>query len=128
MTTPLVELVRAGSLLKISETRGRSIISLTSQGSGCNYFTGSRDWFIGTKNIQRKQWSLLIQNTIGRHPIDLFHNGGQIKYLSVLMLISLSSIAMTSKFQKNFCFKMRAVRLININRWSPLPALRTWRL
>ena len=46
--------------------------------------------------------------------IDLFHNGGQIKYSFVLMLISLSSLATTSKFQKNFCFKMRAAGLINI--------------
>ena len=33
--------------------------------------------------------------------IDLFHNGGQIKYSFVLTLISLSSLATTSKFQKN---------------------------
>ena len=46
--------------------------------------------------------------------IDLFHNGGQIKHSFVLMLISLSSLATTSKFQKNVCFKMRAVGLINI--------------
>ena len=44
--------------------------------------------------------------------IDLFHNGDQIKDSSVLMLLSLSSLATTSKFQKNFCFKMRAVGLI----------------
>ena len=31
------------------------------------------------------------------------------------MIISLSSLATTSKFQKNVCFKMRAVSLININ-------------
>ena len=30
------------------------------------------------------------------------------------MLINLSSLAVTSKFQKNICFKMRAVGLINI--------------
>ena len=30
------------------------------------------------------------------------------------MLISLSSLVTTSKFQKNFCFKMRAVGPINI--------------
>ena len=47
--------------------------------------------------------------------IDLFHNGSQIKYSSVLILISLSILATTSKFQKNICFKMRAVGLININ-------------
>ena len=47
--------------------------------------------------------------------IDLFHNGGQIKHSSVLTLISLSSLATTSTCQKNFCFKMRAVGLININ-------------
>ena len=46
--------------------------------------------------------------------IDLFHNGGQIKYSFVLMLISLTSLSTTSKFQKNICFKTRAVGLINI--------------
>ena len=46
--------------------------------------------------------------------IDLFHNGGQIKYSFVLMLISLTSLVTTSKFQKNICFKTRAVGLINI--------------
>ena len=30
------------------------------------------------------------------------------------MLISLTSLTMTSKFQKNICFKTRAVGLINI--------------
>ena len=47
-------------------------------------------------------------------PIDLFHNGGQIKYSFVLMLISPTSLATKSKFQKNICFKTRAVGLINI--------------
>ena len=50
-----------------------------------------------------------------RASIDLFHSGGLIKYLSVLMLISLSGLAMTGKFQKNFGFRMSAVGLININ-------------
>ena len=45
-----------------------------------------------------------------------YHNGGQIIYSFVLMLISLSSLAWTSKFQKNICFEMRAVGLININK------------
>ena len=45
--------------------------------------------------------------------IDLFHNGGQIKYSFVLMLISPTSLPTTSTFQKNICFKMRAVGLIN---------------
>ena len=51
------------------------------------------------------------------HLIDLFHSGAQIKYSSVLMLISFSSFlfATTSKFQKNICFKMSAVGLIKIN-------------
>ena len=46
--------------------------------------------------------------------IDLFHNGGQIKYSFVSMLKSPTSLATTSKFQKNICFKTRAVGLINI--------------
>ena len=33
-------------------------------------------------------------------------------YCFVLMLISLSSLAANTKFQKNFCFKTRAVGLI----------------
>ena len=46
--------------------------------------------------------------------IGNFHNGSQIKYSFVLMKKkkSLSSVARTSKFQKNICFKMRAVGLI----------------
>ena len=47
--------------------------------------------------------------------MDLFHNGGQINYSFVLMLISPTNLATTSKFQKNICFKTRAVGLININ-------------
>ena len=47
--------------------------------------------------------------------IDLFHNGNQINYSFVLMLISPTNLATTSKFQKNVCFKTRAVGLININ-------------
>ena len=50
-----------------------------------------------------------------RHAIDLFYSGGQVKYYFVLMLMTRFSLAMTSKFQKNICFKMRAVGLININ-------------
>ena len=46
--------------------------------------------------------------------IDLFHNGGQIKYSFVLVLISPTNLATKSKFQKNICFKTRAVGLINI--------------
>ena len=45
---------------------------------------------------------------------DIFHNGGQIKYSFVLMLISPTSLDTKSKFQKNICFKTRAVGLINI--------------
>ena len=48
------------------------------------------------------------------HAIDFFHNGGQIKYSFVLMLISPTSLVRASKFQKNICFKTRAVGLINI--------------
>ena len=46
--------------------------------------------------------------------IDLFHNGGQIKYSFVLMLLCLTSLATMSKFQKNICLKIRAVGLISI--------------
>ena len=38
-----------------------------------------------------------------------------IVYSFVLTLISLSSLTMTSKFQMNIFFQMRAVGLININ-------------
>ena len=36
------------------------------------------------------------------------------KYSFVLMLISPTNLATTSKFQKNICFKTREVGLINI--------------
>ena len=48
--------------------------------------------------------------------IVLFHNDRHIKYSFVLILISLSSLATTSKIQKNSIWsKMRAVGLINVN-------------
>ena len=47
--------------------------------------------------------------------MDHFHNGTQIKQSFVSVLISLSGLTMMSKFQKNICFKMRAIGLININ-------------
>ena len=49
------------------------------------------------------------------YSIDLFHNGGQIKYSFVLMLISLSNLAAMCKIQKNFGAEMRPVGLINID-------------
>ena len=48
--------------------------------------------------------------------IYLFHNGGQIKYSFDLMLMSFSSFATTSKFQKNICSEMRAVGLIYMDK------------
>ena len=48
-------------------------------------------------------------------PIDLFHNGGPIKYSFVLMPISLSSLAAMRKIQKNMLTKMRPVGAIDIN-------------
>ena len=47
--------------------------------------------------------------------IDLLHIGGPIKCNFVLMLISLSSLAATRKFQKNMLTKIRQVGPININ-------------
>ena len=59
--------------------------------------------------------------------IDLFHNGGRIKYSFVLMLISLTSLATTSKFQKDICFKTRAVGLINIKTKECKNARHLWK-
>ena len=62
--------------------------------------------------------SNLGKNVIGqalRTVIYHFHSGDQIKYSFVLMLIILSSLATSSKFQNNICFKTRVVGLININ-------------
>ena len=47
--------------------------------------------------------------------IDLFHNGGQIKYSFVWMLISLISLAAMGTIQRNISTKVRAVGLIDIN-------------
>ena len=47
--------------------------------------------------------------------IDLFHNGDQIWYSFVLMLISLINLAVMGTIQKNVSTKVRPVGLININ-------------
>ena len=46
--------------------------------------------------------------------IDLIHKWRLINYFFVFMLISLTSLVCTNKIQKNFCFKVRLVRIINI--------------
>ena len=46
--------------------------------------------------------------------IDLFHNGDQIWYSFVLMLINLKSLAAMGKIQKNTQTKVKPVGLINI--------------
>ena len=66
-----------------------------------------------TKLLCSWQFSKFLK-VVNSYNIDLFHNGGQIKYSFVLMLISLTSLITTSKFQKNICFKTRAVGVINI--------------
>jgi len=48
-------------------------------------------------------------------PTDLLHDCNQIKYSFVLMLISLSNLAVMGKIQKNIQTKERPVGLININ-------------
>ena len=55
--------------------------------------------------------------------IDLFHNGDQIQYSFVLMLISLTNLAAMHKIQKNIWNKVRLVSLININtkEWQNKP-------
>ena len=55
------------------------------------------------------------EGALRQREIDLFHNGGQINYSFVLMLISPTNLATTSKFQKKICFKTRAVGQINLN-------------
>ena len=47
--------------------------------------------------------------------IDLFHNGNQIWYSFVLMLISLISLAAMGTIHKNISTNVRPVGLININ-------------
>jgi len=47
--------------------------------------------------------------------IGLFHNGGQIQYSFVLMLISLISLAAMGTIQTNISTKVRPVGLINVN-------------
>ena len=47
--------------------------------------------------------------------LDLFHRGSQLKYSSVLMLISLSILTLMNKFQRNIYFKVSAVGLSNIS-------------
>ena len=48
--------------------------------------------------------------------IDLFHDGDQIQYSIVSMLMSLSSLAPMGKLENKIYTKMRRVGLINIHR------------
>ena len=61
--------------------------------------------------------NLLIHQTTKQVPvsIDLFHNGGQIKYSFVLMLMSLNGLATMGTVQKNISTTVRPVGLIDIN-------------
>ena len=68
-----------------------------------------------SNNDNKSQIFLLHSRYFVHTSIDFFHDGGQIKCSSVVMPISLSSLATKSKFQKNICFKTRTVGLININ-------------
>ena len=47
--------------------------------------------------------------------IDLFHNGGQVIYSFISMLISPGGLVSVCKIQKNFYSKMRPVGLINLD-------------
>ena len=71
-------------------------------------------WLCENK-LQGNTTTYFLRIVLNRAKIDLFHNGGQINYSFVLMLISPTNLATTSKFQKNICFKARAAGLININ-------------
>ena len=51
------------------------------------------------KNTEKSNHLLLVVKMAGN--INLFHNGGQIKYSFVLMPISLSNLAVIDKVQKN---------------------------
>ena len=57
----------------------------------------------------------VVLRSTWRFAIDLFHNGGPIKYSFVLMLLGLSSLAAMRKIQKNMLTKMRPIGPININ-------------
>ena len=48
-------------------------------------------------------WHMLFKFYVDNNLIDLFHNGGQIKYSFVLMLISLTRLATMCKIQRKFC-------------------------
>ena len=49
------------------------------------------------------------------HSVDGFHNGDRLQNSFVLMLISLSNLAIMGKIQKNICNKVKRVGLINID-------------
>ena len=53
---------------------------------------------------------LHLHSALSNGYIDLFHNGGQIKYSFVLMLISLTSLAMTRKISKEYLFQNEGSR------------------
>ena len=47
--------------------------------------------------------------------MDRFHNGDRLQHSFVLMLISLSNLAIMGKIKKNICTKVKRVGQINID-------------
>ena len=67
------------------------------------------------KHAKSRVHELRVSEMCVRCCIDLFHNGDQMWYSFVLMLISLISLAVMGTIQKNISTKARPVGLININ-------------
>ena len=93
--------------------RGESAAFVMASANGYTYKSlfSDKDY-----KLYKPRLTNLVHKVCGSLKIPrLFHNGSQIKYSSVLMLISLSCLATACNFQKNICFKMRGIALININ-------------
>lgn len=57
------------------------------------------------------------------HDVDLFNNVGQSKYAFVSMLISLNELPSMCKIQKNICYKMRLLGVINVQKKNKLAVI-----
>jgi len=64
----------------------------------------------GTRNYERVIWDRLSHSLI-----DLFHNGGQLMFSFICMIISLSDLFSMCKIRKNPYFQTRPERLIMIH-------------
>ena len=101
-------LVKLSIEIYVSKCADHFLVSPTIQTQLFSFQTSIMSWSSSSKGLNGFYLSGAVFKSI-----DLFHNGDQLKYSFVLMLISLSNLAAMGKIQKNISTKVRPVGLIN---------------